>query len=329
MFFKCQNCGGNIVYNPDKGAMVCPHCEGEETQQKITGEDADYNSMEKCLNCGAPLKVGEFTSASQCEFCGHYLIFDERVRGQYQPKRMIPFSISKQKAKDIMQNSFAKKVFAPSDFLAANMLEKMTGEYVPFFLYDMDAQGNLRAEGTRVRTWVSGKTEYTETSFYDVVRDMTASFNEVPVDASNDMPDDTMDLMEPYDYGNLRAFREPDLSGFESEVYNQSATELFPRAQKKAHDDTVTMMKDSIVGYDGVRIISENVNVTKKKDEYALLPVWKYVYSYKNKMYTYFINGQTGKLVGEAPVSVSKVIGYGATIWALLTATLFMISRAF
>lgn len=327
MFFKCRNCGGNIVYNPEKGMMVCPHCEGEETQEKRTGEGENYNSMEKCLNCGAPLNVGEFTSAEFCQYCGHSLIYDERVTGAYEPKRMIPFTIGKEKAKEIMRTTFAKKIFAPSDFLNANMLEKLTGYYVPYFLYDMDTNGNLHAEATKVRTWTSGNTEYTETSYYDVVRAMTAKFDEVPVDASNAMPDDSMDLMEPYDYKGMVDFREPNLSGFCAEMYNQSNDELYPRAEAKAKEDTSAMMKNSIEGYTTVHTITENIGVNRKGDKYALLPVWQYVYSYKNKMYTYFINGQTGKLVGEAPVSKAKVVAFGTTLWALLTATIYMISR--
>lgn len=310
-----------MIYNPDKGMVTCPHCGGEETQEKKTGDGPNYNSMEKCLNCGAPLKPGTYTSAEKCEFCGHYLIYDERVSGNYKPQKMVPFTISKQKAMDIMKETFKKKVFAPSDFLSTQRLESITGIYVPHFLYDYGVLGDYHANATKVRTWTSGDTEYTETSYFEVVRKMRAKFDDVPVDASEVMPDDPMDLMEPYDYKALDNFREDNMSGFYSEIYNKPADELAYRAEKKVTDDSLALMRNSVSGYTTVNPDVENVAFTSKSHKYALMPVWQYKYSYKGKDFTYFINGQTGKLVGEAPISKGKIFAYGATIWVLLMIT--------
>lgn len=328
MLFKCSSCGGNIVYNPDKGKMVCPHCENEETQQKVTGEGENYVSTEKCINCGAPLEVKEFTSASKCPYCNSFLVYDERVQGIFTPKKIIPFAFGKQKAKDIMEASFGKKPFTPSNFLNAKTVENIEGTYVPFFMYDLHAHGNFVGEGRKVKRWVSGNTEYTETSFYNVVREVETDFDDVPVDASDMMPDTTMDLMEPYDYSKFQGFEEQLLSGFYSEKYNQDANALYPRAGKKAEEDTKSIIRESITGYDGgITTQQENVSVTRKGEDYALLPVWKYDYTYRNKTYSYFINGQTGKLVGEVPVAKGKVIAYGFTVWGLLTLAMFMLSQ--
>ena len=80
MIFKCKNCGGNSVYSPDKGRMVCPHCESEESQEKIAGV-----GVAQCGNCGAPLEVSEHTSATKCPNCGSYHVFEERISGEYTP----------------------------------------------------------------------------------------------------------------------------------------------------------------------------------------------------------------------------------------------------
>ncbi len=329
MFFRCKNCGGNIVYNPDKGMMVCPHCGGEETQDKKTGEGENYNSLETCLNCGAPIKPGPYTSAEKCEYCGHYLIHDERVTGKYKPSELLPFRISKEKAKEILFNAFKKKVFAPSDFLSNQMLEKMTGMYVPYFLYDMNVNGEFEANATKTRRWISGDTEYTETSIYRIHRKLKARFNRVPVDASDVMPDDSMDLMEPYDYADLKDFREPDLSGFYSECYNKPSDELAYRAETRAKNDTDKIIRNSITGaYTTITPMYENIDIASRSDKYSLLPVWQYIYSYKDKLYTYYINGQTGKLVGEAPRSMGKILGYAATLWALIFVTFMVVMHA-
>ena len=53
MIYKCKNCGGNVVYDPDRKAMHCPYCDGIETQDKAPG-----GGMELCANCGAPIEAG-------------------------------------------------------------------------------------------------------------------------------------------------------------------------------------------------------------------------------------------------------------------------------
>lgn len=320
MIFKCQNCGGNVVYSPDKGAMYCPHCEGTESQQKMEG-----SSEEVCANCGAPLEIGEFTSASKCEHCGNYIIFDKRVQGMYEPNLILPFRISKEKAKEILKKEFKKKAFTPASFLSEATLNEMEGTYVPFWLYDYLANYSFDGEGTKVRTWRSGNKEYTETSYYHVVRDMDIDFDKIPVDASLEMPDGIMDLMEPYDYSVLERFQEKYLSGFLSEVFNEPSGKLEPRAREKAKRDAEALLNETLGQYSTMRTHHKNLDLNKNGLYYALFPVWVYTYSYRNEKYPFFINGQTGKVIGKTPLSMQKLVGYAATVFALTCSMLTFI----
>lgn len=113
----------------------------------------------------------------------------------------------------------------------------MEGSYIPFWLYDMKADCHYSGTGTTVRVWVSGDTEYTETSYFQVNRDVDVDFEKLPVDASLEMEDQVMDMMEPYQYEALENFRPEYMSGFLGEVYNQSAEVLEPRAEDRARKD--------------------------------------------------------------------------------------------
>ena len=315
MIFKCDNCGGNVVFDPEIGKMHCPHCDGIDSQKKVTGEQ----SMEKCINCGAPLTISDYTSATRCEHCGSYIVFDERVEGQYRPHLLVPFTISKKKAKEIMREKFKKKTFAPAGFLSDHMLEKLSGIYVPFFLYDLNVQCNYWAEGFKKRTWVSGETEYTEVSTYDVHREMEAKFDKIPVDASVAMDDSVMDLMEPYDYSAIADFKEEYMSGFDSEIFSQTSEQLSPRAKKKAESSANSMLEASLCEYSSMRVRQKDVHTTETETNYTLMPIWYCEYSYHGVKYQYYINGQTGKTVGKTPVSQAKVFAYGMTVWSLLS----------
>lgn len=326
MIFKCKNCGGNIVYNPDKGTMCCPHCDGLDSEDKLVS--TEY--MTTCANCGAPMEdaIKEHTSATKCPNCGTYVVLDERVEGKYAPNLMLAFKVSKDKAIENLRNEFKNRVFTPSGFLSKASVDKIEGTYVPFFMYDYDTDTKYHGTGTKIRTWTSGDYEYTETSYYDIYRDMKAGFDSVPVDASDLMDDEYMDLLEPFNYSEMEAFSDKKMSGFYGEKYNQPETSLEGRAIEKVKKAVESLLNNSISGYASVTKNSENTDSRKKAVKYALLPVWEYVFRYQGQDYKFHVNGQTGKVVGRTPVAKDKVVKYSATVFGLATLLMIFIRMA-
>lgn len=334
MIFKCRNCGGNVIYSPEKRKMFCPFCESEESGERQDGPKEQGNSEEQgspeessilCPNCGGEVKLGKHTSASKCPYCDNYLIVDSRVQGEYEPKLLIPFRLGKEKCKEAVREKFKKNLFAPTDFLSEVRLNSMQGSYVPFWFYDYDTACDFLGEGTRVRSWTSGNMQYTETSYYDVSRSLDIQFRNIPVDASVEMPDEVMDLLEPYDYGELMEFKPEYLSGFFAEKYNMTSDLVESRAREKMREDAGELLKESCAGYANVRAIKNNIETRDEACRYGLLPVWKYIYKYKAQTYPFYINGQNGKMIGSAPVSKAKVLAYAGTLWAVLTAILCLL----
>lgn len=323
MIFSCKNCGGNMIYSPERKSMYCKYCESIGSEQKFISNEA---KMEACPSCGGPVEIREYLSAFKCPYCDNHLIVDERIAGDYLPHLIIPFKIGKDTTKNLLREKFKKAVFIPNDFLSEAKLDTMDGMYVPFWLYDYHVHGVYEGTGKKIRTWRSGDRQYTETSTYRIKRDMEVDFDKIPVDASFIMPDSTMDLMEPYQYGKLEEFEDFYLSGFQAEMYNMGSDELENRAINKAKQDAEEIMRSSITGYTGiVNSLSNQVKIERTKENYALLPVWTYYYVYKNERYPFYINGQTGKIVGKVPISAKKVWAYGGTLCAGLFLILSMI----
>ena len=313
MNFQCSNCGGNMVYDPESKKMFCEYCNSYDSHKK-EGDD----SLSVCPSCGGTINVNELTSASRCVYCGNYIVFDKRVSENYKPDSIMPFIISKKKAVECMKDHFKKRVFKPTDFLSEPTLNSFNGFYVPFFLYDYSLTGHMTAEGRKVRTWSSGGYDYQETSYYNIQRRMCCAYDNVPADASLAMEDDKMDLLEPFDYNCLMEFDPKFMSGFFGEIYNTDASTLEHRAKEKVFESARVLMKDSISGYSSVKTISEVYDYNPGKTDYTLLPVWLYFYKYKDKTYRFFVNGQSGKVAGETPVSVKKVVSYGLTMGGIL-----------
>jgi len=99
MIFQCKNCGGNAIYSPEKKSMYCPYCDSEKSEQRKDSEGA----LTVCPNCGGDVLVEEHTSATQCPYCDNYIIFNERVEGEYAPDLIIPFRHSKDMVKKLMR----------------------------------------------------------------------------------------------------------------------------------------------------------------------------------------------------------------------------------
>lgn len=323
MIFKCKNCSGNVVYSPEKRKMFCPYCESEESHELKAAVDAN---MSMCPDCGGQVPVSEHTAATQCPYCNNYLIFEQRIEGAYLPKMLIPFQFGKENCKKAIREKFKKKVFAPTDFLSEVRLNSMQGTYVPYWFYDYDVNADYQGEATKTRRWSSGDMRYTETSYYDVRRNVDVNFRNIPVDASVDMPDDVMDLMEPYNYNQLTEFNPQYFSGFYAEKYNMAGNEVAGRAQNKMSEDTAALVKGQVSGYESVRQVSNNITIQHAEQKYGFLPVWKYMYSYKGKDYPFYVNGQTGKIVGTVPISTQKVWAYAGTLWACLFTILMCLS---
>ncbi len=310
MFFRCKNCGGNAVFSPLKGKMYCHHCEGIDSEER-----AGEGTKTDCANCGAQLTINEYNSTCKCEYCDSYVIIDERVSGDYLPNLVLPFKIDKSQVVTRLQDEFKRRIFTPSSFLSESTLEDMNGMYVPFWMYDYATNCKYSGKGTKVRVWTTGDTEYTETSYYKIERDMDIDFKKVPVDASIEMKDDVMDMIEPFDYKELEGFQEKYISGFYGEIYNDSADAFEERAKVKVKNDTKALLKETISGYSTVKAEHESIDMDRNSTNYTLLPVWRYAYKYRGKNYDFYMNGQTGKIIGSTPVSIKKLLAYSSTVF--------------
>ena len=211
--------------------------------------------------------------------------------------------------KKLLKDNFKRCVFAPTDFLSEARLDSMQGEYIPFWMYDYQTNCKYQGEGVKLRSWRSGNTEYTETSYYSLVRDLDITYNDIPVDASIKMNDNIMDMLEPYNYTEMIEFNPEYMSGFGGEKYNIASAELESRAKEKMAKSADAILSQTVSGYSRITPQLKNINGQNVKTEYSLLPVWKYTYTYKDVLYPFYINGQTGKIIGKVPVSFNYCNG--------------------
>ena len=327
--YTCPNCASDMQFDSESGMLSCKYCGRKDniehfSEDLISKNFAPNEAKEYlCNNCGGVVITDADTTATTCCFCDSSVVLQDRLSGTLMPAKVIPFAINKEKAEEAFRKWTKKGKLAPNSFKEANRIKEITGIYVPFWMYDLNGRMAVNVEATKVRSYTQGDYIYTETKHYDVYRDVTIDFLKVPVDASEKMDDKIMDLLEPYDYRDLKEFKTPYLAGYLAEKYNYDDQELFTRVKQKVRSAIHSYVGSTITGYASVNYRQKQEKIKNKQSEYALFPVWMVYYDHEKTEHIFAMNGQTGKIIGKPPVSKTKV----ATWVGGITAASFIIAR--
>ncbi|MDR3344885.1 MAG: TFIIB-type zinc ribbon-containing protein [Oscillospiraceae bacterium] len=348
--YKCPNCGGAITFDPQAQELVCPYCKGHFQAQALQAMDsvlsqpaqnpewqnqpgAEWSSREQdgmniyaCKSCGGEI-IGDATlAASSCPFCGNPVVMTRQFTGDLRPDLVVPFKQDKAAAIAALTRHYKGKPFLPKLFREANHLDEIKGLYVPFWLFSAHVDAQISYKATRVRSWSDTNYDYTETSHYQVNREGSLAFANVPCDASSKMPDDLMDSLEPFDWRDSVDFQTAYLAGFFADRYDVDSAQSTPRANARIYGSTEALFRQSVTGYTTVVAAGQNILPSHGTVRYGLLPVWLLNTRRKDKTYTFAMNGQTGKFVGDLPISAGKfaawffglAAAFSGIIWLLL-----------
>jgi len=314
--YKCPACSAPLRYNPETNSWKCEYCLNNHTLEDLNNNEREFKDLDTketidvdeytCESCGAKIVTDENTTATFCVYCGNTSIIKNRLTGMLKPKSVIPFKTNKSFAESAFLKFKKGKPFAPKEFGKKEQIEKITGVYIPFWLYDCTAEGSIEGKGLKVKTWRSGDYRYTKTDTYRVVRSGNASFIKIPVDGATKFDDDVMDSIEPFEYADIKEFTPAYLSGFLAEKYDVDSKTAYKRAEERVDNAIKDYLKNAIHGYTSFNLTFEDVKKDLKKVEYVLFPVWMLNIKYKDKYHMFAMNGQTGKMVGNVPVSWGK-----------------------
>lgn len=262
-----------------------------------------------CPSCGAEIVTDETTAASFCFYCHNPVILQGRLDGQYQPDLVIPFSIDREKAREIFLEWLKKKRFVPASFYAPEQIEKLTGVYFPYWLYSCQIDGRIDAEATKLRIWNMGNIQYTETSRFQVSRKGLMKIHHVTRNALKKADKQLVEGVMPFETAALTPFSMGFLAGFFAEKRDLNETEFAGEVESEVRSFAEQDLKSSISGYNSVTVKSQVMDIREPQWQYALLPVWTLTYRDRNSgaIYYFACNGQTGKVCGKLPVDAKKL----------------------
>lgn len=349
--YKCPCCGGAIEFDSSSQKMKCPYCDTEFDVETLKDYDAEL-SKEKpddmhwetsagkewaegeteglrtyiCKSCGGEIVGDENTAATACPFCGNPVVMTGNLSGDLKPDYIIPFKLDKKAAKEGLMKHLSGKRLLPKIFKSQNHIDEVKGVYVPFWLFDTDVDADIRYRATTVRTWSDSDYDYTETSFYSVFRGGNIGFERVPVDGSSKMADDLMESVEPFDFKDAVDFQTAYLSGYLADKYDVTADQSVDRANDRVKHSTEAAFASTVTGYTTVNPENSSVRFSNGTAKYALYPVWILNTTWNGEKYTFAMNGQTGKFVGNLPIDKKAAARWTFGLTAAIGAAVYGLS---
>ena len=334
--YQCPNCNGVLAYNVANGRLECAFCggsfdEGEVEQalpidSSITVQAAPHvETVEEfldnapweiehegtaaamttvrysCPSCGAGIVADQSTISTSCPYCGNNMFVAGIATADTIPQWILPFSITREQAKVCMQQHFLHKWYLSRKFSA--QLEHMQAVYVPYHLYDVNVQG--WADYIAYDKVRSGKT--TKYYYYAAKRTGNASFKQIPIDGSSKMPDAHMDAIAPFSFPAMRVFSPEFAAGILMEVADESAEACQKRAEELARtsfEDDLKADVENESDIDGIEyVVAHETDVRTERVSSCVLPVWLMHCTWEDEQMLFAVNGETGKCVGDLPIS--------------------------
>lgn len=324
--YKCPHCEGAIQFDSSLQKMKCPYCDSEFDIEAMKAYDEALNSgpdnMEwqmnednswredelkgmsvySCESCGGEIICNETTAASACPYCDNPIVMKGSFSGDLRPDYVIPFKLDKKAAKESFSNHLKGKKLLPKVFKNENHIDEIKGVYVPFWLFDCDTDSVVNFSAQKIRHWSDSSYRYTETSHYLLKRAGKMSFCHIPVDGSEKMADDLMESLEPFNFSEAKEFQSAYLAGYAADRYDVSSEQCIDRANQRVKQSVEDELRNTTGEFTAVTVKSSNVNFLNSSVKYALYPVWVMNTTWNNQKFTFAMNGQTGKFVGNLPL---------------------------
>ena len=326
--YQCPSCTGPLEYSAATGKLECEYCLSSFTPEEIEAFYAQKNERAEaaaqqveqsdewnaetvraysCPSCGAELLCDVTTAATACPYCGNPTVVPGQFADTRKPDYLIPFKVEKEAAVAALKQHYKGKPLLPGSFASGNHLEEVKGVYVPFWLFDGEAKADVTFTATRSRVHTTPNERITTTEHYRVERSGRVSFEKVPVDGSTKLPDTHMDAIEPFDYAQMEPFSMAYLPGFLADKYDVDAQSCAERAEERCRNSAIAAMEETVTGYSTCSVQRADVQIRQDHTHYALLPVWLLSTRWQDQNYLFAMNGQTGKLIGDLPVSKGRL----------------------
>ncbi len=313
----CDSCGAELAYNFRVGELKCCKCGKIITfpTQKVETEKKDFTSNSsikqnqsekltyKCENCGRTSVVKRNTDSLKCEHCGSgNLIRVSKL--DYVPDGIIPFTLNQKEAKTCFLNWIKKKKFLPKNLKTKISKSLFEAKYMPIFSYDFDISTHYYGTGINY-SYDANNNQITHVNTFD--KTVCDGYTDYVESANPAINSSLLKTFSNYNFDDLCVFRTEFLYSLQALETTSDLQQNCEFVKGKIKYSIESKIRNSL-NYDNIKSFNCQTTFTKTTYNYLYVPVWFHSFVYKNKTYSFFINGATGKVGGSVPRAISKIL---------------------
>ncbi len=296
----------------DEEDLFCHNCGTE-----VAPADADTAAAAsvaathsfRCESCGASMSYDASAQALRCPFCGATQLSEVPTQRVLQAEHVVPMGVDRTLAEARLRAFLGSSFWHPGDLGRQSQMQQATPVYVPYWVFAADAHTYYTADSNRTPPGARG-------DWYPVCGERTEHYQGVLISGSSVLtPAETQSLL-PFDLQAAVPSGEQDLSNVTVEQFRVARKHARPWARSAIEQLERSRCTALVPGR--ARNVRVNVMLSNMSSTSMWLPVWILAYRYRGKVYRVLVNGQSGKLAGQAPLSYWKLAGVIAGIVLLV-----------
>ena len=336
----CPECGGDAEWSAAKQALACPYCgtlvpwaDGEDplgaaivehdletalasSSPAAHGLRAEKKSV-KCESCQAISIFDPDRAAQRCDFCGSPAIVPvDATEDLITPESLLPAVVAAPQVRDLLRAWYGSRWFAPTKLKRAALTDTLHGIYLPYWTFDAHVDAQWTAESgyhyyvTETYQDAQGKTatrQVQRTRWENSAGQLTHFFDDDAVPGTVGVHTALLRKVEPFPtLSDLKSYDPAYVRGWTVERYQVDLGQA-SHVSKQQMDATIHQLCERDVPGDTQRNLQVESTYQGRTFKHILVPVWLTTYTYGPKSFQVVVNGYTGKMAGEFPLSWVKI----------------------
>jgi len=336
----CPECGGDAEWDASKKALACPYCgtvlpwsDGEdpmgaaivehdlkEALASIVPAERGLKAEKKSVKCESCQAISIFDAdraAQRCDFCGSPAIVPvDDMQDAVTPESLLPAVVPATQVRDQLRKWYGSRWWAPNKLKRSALTDTLHGIYLPYWTFDAHVDASWTAE-SGYYYYVSesyrdsnGKTatrQVRKTRWESSSGSLSHFFDDDAVPGTVGVHHTLLRKVEPFPTtSDLKPYEPAFVRGWTVERYQVDLGQA-SQTSKQQMDATIHQLCTRDVPGDTQRNLQVRSNYQGRTFKHILVPVWLASYTYGRKNFQVVVNGYTGKMAGEHPLSWVKI----------------------
>ena len=336
----CPECGGDAEWDAAKRALACPFCgtvlpstDGEDpmgaaivehdlesTLAAIPDETHGLQAEKKSVRCESCRAISIFDptrAAQRCDFCGSPAIVPaDDLNDAITPESLLPAAIPQTQVRDQLRQWYGSRWFAPNKLKSLALTDTLTGIYLPYWTFDAQVDADWTAESgyyyyeTETYEDSNGKTQTRQvrrTRWESSSGSLSHFFDDDAVPGTVGVHTALLRKVEPFPtLTDLKPYDPAYVRGWTVERYQVDLRQASETSRQQMDAVMCQLCAREVPG-DTHRNLDVSSFYQARTFKHILVPVWLATYTYGTKSFQVIVNGYTGKMAGEHPLSRIKI----------------------